>query len=112
MIEFIEQHNSGPSAYRDMYPEGSGRWGMHHVALIVDDCEKAVNAFIDAGHRVACVYTPLLGMDVFFMDCISTHGHMVEIYESVPAINGLYDFVAGAAREFDGAGVIRDMPSV
>jgi len=28
---------SGPSAFHDVYPDGSGRGGIHHAALFVDD---------------------------------------------------------------------------
>lgn len=41
MIEFVQQNTPGPSAFHDIYPEGSGRYGFHHVALFVDDVDAA-----------------------------------------------------------------------
>lgn len=31
MVEFVQQNNPGPSAFHDMYPEGSGRGGIHDI---------------------------------------------------------------------------------
>ena len=45
MIEFVQQNNPGPSAFHDMYPEGSGRGGIHHVALFVPDLQAAIAAY-------------------------------------------------------------------
>jgi hypothetical protein len=43
MIEFVQQHNAEPSAFHDMYPEGSGQYGLHHAALFVDDLTRLRN---------------------------------------------------------------------
>src|SRR5262249_54570204 len=45
MIEFVQQNNAGPSAFHDVYPEGSGRQGIHHVAVFVDSVSESVASY-------------------------------------------------------------------
>ena len=51
MVEFVTHHDDTPSAFRNMYPRGSGRFGMHHVAIWVDDLDAAIAVRRD-GSRV------------------------------------------------------------
>ena len=53
MIEFVHQNNSGPSAMHDMYPEGSGRFGIHHLAVWVDDVDAAAARLAAEGFPTA-----------------------------------------------------------
>ena len=52
-MRFVQQHNPDPSAMHDLYPYGSGRSGIHHVALWVDDLQASIKAHEDAGHALA-----------------------------------------------------------
>ncbi len=109
MIEFVQQNNAGPSAFHDLYPEGSGRSGMHHVALFVDDVAAEVARFAAAGHETALDAEMNDGFRFAFVDTVATLGHMVELYAPVASLTGFYDFVAAAARKYAGGEVIKDI---
>ena len=106
MIEFVQQNNPGPSAFHDMYPEGSGRGGIHHVALFVDDVAAEIARFNDAGHDTALHAEMNDGFVFAMMDCTATLGHMVELYAPVPQLTGFYEHVAVAAKTFNGGDLI------
>lgn len=77
MIEFVQQNNAGPSAFRDVYAEG--QWGIHHVALFVDDIAAELARFAAAGHAVALDAEMSDGFRFAFVDTIASFGHMVEL---------------------------------
>lgn len=107
MIEFVQQNNPGPSAFRDMYPEG--REGLHHVALIVDDLTVAKRSCEAAGFATALDAEMNDGFRFLMMDAVARYGHMIELYEGAPVLTDFYAFVRQAARDFDGNDVIRDI---
>ncbi len=107
MIEFVQQNNSGPSAFRDMFPEG--RQGMHHVALIVDDLDLARRACERSGFATALEAEMNDGFRFLMMDAVDRYGHMIELYEGTPVLTDFYDFVRQAAAGFDGRDVIREI---
>lgn len=102
MIEFVQQNNSGPSALHDLYPEGSGRWGLHHVALFVDDVEGDVARLAAAGFPLAQRSVMQDGFVFAFVDTSAAYGHMIELYAPVPALTAFYAMVAEAARNWHG----------
>jgi catechol 2,3-dioxygenase-like lactoylglutathione lyase family enzyme len=107
MIEFVQQNNPGPSAFHDMYPEGSGRSGFHHIALIVDDLPAARREFHDGGLTEALYAEMSDGFAFVMVDDVARHGHMIELYEGVSALTSFYTMVKDAAKGFDGADPIR-----
>jgi catechol 2,3-dioxygenase-like lactoylglutathione lyase family enzyme len=107
MVEFVQQNNPGPSAFHDLYPEGSGRSGLHHVALMVADLAAARREFADAGLAEALYAEMNDGFAFVMVDGVARHGHMIELYQDLPALAGFYAMVKDAAREFDGANLIR-----
>jgi catechol 2,3-dioxygenase-like lactoylglutathione lyase family enzyme len=107
MIEFVQQNNPGASAFHDMYPEGSGREGLHHVALIVEDLRSARREFADAGLTEALYAEMSDGFAFVMIDDVKRHGHMIELYQGVPALVGFYSMVKEAARGFTGADPVR-----
>lgn len=107
MVEFVQQDEPGPSVFHDLYPEGSGRSGLHHVALFVDDLAEAL-----AGHaaqrRVTALYAEMADGFAFAMvDCVAELGHFLELYEPRPALTGFYAMVASTARAWDGTEPLR-----
>ncbi len=106
MIEFVQQNNAGPSAFHDLYPEGSGREGLHHVALFVDDVTAEMARFAAAGHETALYAEMNDGFAFAFIDTVATLGHMVELYAPVPALTDFYAMVADAAQGWDGSSVL------
>jgi catechol 2,3-dioxygenase-like lactoylglutathione lyase family enzyme len=100
MIEFCQQNNPGPSVFHDLYPEGSGRQGLHHVALFVDDLDEAVAGFARQGDQVALDAAMTDGFRYVFVDTFATYGHMLELYEPTAALTGFYDMVRNSAGDF------------
>lgn len=109
MIEFVQQNNPGPSAFHDIYPEGSGREGVHHIALFVDDVAGEISRFNAAGFETAFYAEMNDGFAFAFIDTVGKLGHMVELYAPVPVLTGFYAMVAGAAKGWDGTDVVRDI---
>ena len=98
-IELVQQHEDGPSCYRDTVPAGTE--AMHHVAIMPDDYDAAVQSYLDQGFAVAS--SGLFG-DVRFcyIDCSSATGCMMEIIEDSPGIRAFFGAVRRAAERWDG----------
>ncbi|NML92717.1 VOC family protein [Novosphingobium olei] len=106
MVEFVQQNNSGPSPFHDLFPEGSGRHGLHHVALWVDDVDAEIARFAAAGAPCALRAEMNDGFVFAFADTTATLGHMTELYAPVPSLTGFYAMVAEAAASYDGGELI------
>ena len=107
MVEFVQQNNPGPSAFRDAYPEGSGRFGLHHLAIFVDDVAEAIARYNAQGCATALYAEMNDGFAFAMVDLLAEAGHMLELYQPLPQLTGFYEFVAQAARGFDGADPVR-----
>lgn len=108
MVEFLTQHNDGPSACRDMYPAGSAG-GLHHMSVFVDEMDSAIARFEDQGMPLAQRSTTEFGTDFAFLDATDTLGHMVEIYEGSESLRDFYAMVREAAQGWDGSDPIREL---
>ena len=107
-VELMQSLSSGPNILHELYPEGSGRHGLHHVALIVDDIEASVAEFNASGFPEAMrAFMPEMDMTVVLADTVERYGHFVELYPAVPKILDFYDMVKAAAQDFDGKDLIR-----
>ena len=105
MVELVKDHTVGPSAVADVV--GPGGSGLHHLAYFVDDFASAQSALIGAGWpEVLWAVTPS-GVAFAFHDASATLGHMVEIYQGIPALTGFYAMVRDAAQGWDGSDPIR-----
>ncbi len=109
MVEFVQQNNTGPSPLHDVYPEGSGRFGLHHTAVFVEQLGQALDELNGQGFETALYAEMGDGFAFAMVDTVAAYGHMVELYEPVPALRGFYDLVADAARGFDGAEPLREL---
>lgn len=107
MIEFVQQNDRGPSVFRDMFGETGA--GMHHVALIVDDLAVARARFTAEGLEVALHAEMRDGFVFEMIDATARYGHMIELYEGVPALTGFYDMVRDASLGFGGHDPIREI---
>ena len=109
-VELMQQHDSLPSIINETHPLGSGRYGLHHVAMIADDLDSAIRDLEVAGHPVVLEgRLPELNMRTIMADAQATHGHFIEVYSRVPAIENFYRRVAEAAKGFDGTNLLRPM---
>lgn len=109
MIEFVQQNNPGPSAFHDLHPEHSGREGIHHVAVFVDDVDQELERYRSAAFETALRAEMNDGFVFAFVDTVATLGHMIELYAPLPQLTGFYAMVADTAKSFDGVDVIRSI---
>lgn len=109
MVEFVMQHGDEPSAFRDIYPDGSGKHGLHHMALWVDDLGAAIEDFARQGMALAQLSETATGTRYAFIDATSTLGHMLELYEPTDQLRGFYAMVRDAAQGWDGSDLIRKL---
>lgn len=107
MVEFVQQNNPGPSPFRDMYPEGSGRWGVHHAAVFVDDVDAAIARFEAEGNPCALRAEMTDGFVFAFADTTATLGLMTELYAPAPVLVDFYAMVAQAAKDYRGTDPIQ-----
>lgn len=97
-IELIEQHDDGPSIYRDTVPAGTA--GLHHVAFIAEDFDAALAHYTEQGFPVGA--DGRFGdMRYAYVDTSTALGHMVEIVEDKPAIRAFFGAVRKAAERWD-----------
>jgi hypothetical protein len=109
MVELVVQHNPDDSALHEMFPWGSGREGLHHAALFVDDLHAAIARFEAEDAPLAQLSVTVGGTAFAFVDTRESLGHMLELYEPTPQLTGFYDFVAAAADGWDGTDLIREL---
>lgn len=109
MVEFLTQHNDAPSACHDLFPRGSGRFGLHHMAVFVEDIDTAIEQFEQSGIRLAQDSVVAGGTRFAFVDASTNLGHMIELYEPSERIVGFYAMVRQAADGWDGQDVIREL---
>jgi hypothetical protein len=96
-IELVEQHDDGPSAFRDTVAPGAT--GFHHVAIIADDFDAALGRY--PGVEVAA--DGRFGdMRFAYLDTSATLGAMLEILEDRPAIRAFFGAIRKAAERWDG----------
>ena len=99
MIEFAQQNNDGPSAFRDMYAEGEE--GLHHVAIFVENIKDEIGKLEKQGYAIANHY--YAGeVEVVFADARKDYGHMIELYQPVKALEKFYAMVAARSESWDG----------
>jgi Glyoxalase/Bleomycin resistance protein/Dioxygenase superfamily len=100
-IEFIEQHNDGPSAYRDTISKG--QTGFHHVLVYPHDYEAEITRYEELGFTEAgSAVLKDTGLRFAYMDTRSELGCMVELAsKDTPA---LWAPMIEAARNWDGRG--------
>ena len=105
MMELVQQDEEGPSPFRDMYAPGEE--GIHHVAMMVDSLPAAYAEAERLGYGIAAKAETLTGTEFAFIDTVAAMGHMVEIYERSPTLEGFYDMVRQASDGWDGADPVR-----
>ena len=107
-VELMQQHDDLPSIINETHPLGSGRYGLHHVAMMTDDMDLTIQELAAQGHSVAMdAVMPEMNMRTIMADVLSTHGHFIEVYTRTPLIENFYRNVAEAAEGFDGTNLIR-----
>ncbi len=90
----------------DLYSEGSGRYGLHHVALFVDDVDRELARLADQGFATAQRCETAGGFLFAFADTSAVYGHMLELYAPVSELTDFYTMIADAARNWQGGDVL------
>ncbi|HLO19050.1 MAG TPA: VOC family protein [Sphingomicrobium sp.] len=101
-IELVEQHDSTPSVYRDVYPDGPpGGMAFHHVAVIVPDVFEETARYNGLGFPTAS--SGRFGaVDFAYVDTTAAGGFMVEILPDRPEMHRFFDVVRSAAEDWNG----------
>lgn len=107
MVEFIQQNNPGPSPFRDLYPENSHCWGMHHVAVFVDDVDAELDRFAAQGAACALRAEMTDGFVFAFADTTASLGLFTELYAPTETLVDFYAMVAHAAKDYRGTDPIQ-----
>lgn len=105
-IELVEQHDDGPSAFRDTVPAGAS--GFHHVAIIAEDFDAALREH--AGVEIAAEGR-FGDIRFVYLDTSATLGAMLEILEDRPAIRAFFGAIRKANERWNGdpATLIREL---
>ncbi len=103
-LELVELLSTGPSAFHDMYPDGSE--GFHHVAIFCNDYAAERDRFVADGLAVASEFTVSFGPSICYIDARSDLGHMIELYPEDAIIRAMYAQARDAARDWDGRELI------
>jgi hypothetical protein len=93
-IELVEQHNVGPSAYRDSIPVGVE--GFHHACIVTDDYSADMRHYADQG-CVPAMEGRFGDMRFCYMDTRLLVGFMTEIIEDWEPVRLVHKRVAEAA---------------
>lgn len=104
-IELIQQHSPGPSAYRDVVPEGAS--GFHHVFRVVDDYDAAVAELKARG--IVLATEAFYGAHFCYADTRGEIGAMTEIAADSPLLRDLQAKVTTASLEWDGTTLLRPL---
>lgn len=87
MIQFIEQHDTRPSIYRDMF--APGEQGFHHIAYLVSDFAAERQRWIAMGYPLATeLYAD--GVNAAYFDTRALTGGFTEIHGDPMHILGLF----------------------
>jgi hypothetical protein len=103
-IELIEQHNEGPSAYRDSFAKGQE--GFHHVCSFTSDFDAEVRHYAELDCPIA-TQGSFGDMRYCYIDTRARVGHMTEVIEDRASIRAIFKMVADAAVGWDGKDPIR-----
>ena len=106
-IELIQQTSRGPSAYRDVVPEGQS--GFHHMCRIVADVAGEIASLRARGIQMAGEFRSVGGAMVAYADTRREIGCMLELVPAEPVLIHLLRDVAEAARQWDGNNPIRQL---
>jgi Glyoxalase/Bleomycin resistance protein/Dioxygenase superfamily len=114
MIELVQDHTLGPSVLTEQpgkpesNPSSKPRSAVrvHHVACLVDDFAKTLDASAEAGIEVA-MSARARSTPFAFLDTVEMLGHFIEIYPRTASVTAFYALVADAAIGWSGTDPVR-----
>jgi hypothetical protein len=107
-VELIQQVDEGPSAYRDVYPPGTG--GFHHLGAYTDDLDADLERHAAAGVSVAALGTNA-GVRFAYLDTRESVGFMTELIDRTGSEGQRKWFaeIAEANASWDGTDPVREV---
>lgn len=107
MVELIEQHDAGPSVYRETV-DRKGH-GFHHFAVTSTEFDSAEAAYLAIGYQAA--YTartaPAFGdARVTYLDTTSDLPGMIELIELTPEVDAFFGSIKKLSDSWDGTELI------
>lgn len=104
MIELIQQHDDGPSVYRDTL--GPGGVGFHHIAITTNRYDEEIERYAALGYDV--VFSDVLqGGRIAYVDTSRDMPGMTELIEYTPTAEARQTRVQRASQEWDGSDPVR-----
>jgi catechol 2,3-dioxygenase-like lactoylglutathione lyase family enzyme len=106
MVELVQDHGTAASVVRERFaPHESG---LHHLAFIVADLDRATAHVESLGFALAM--TARSSTTRFhFLDAVPTLGHMIELYERSDRLAAFYAMVLEASIGWDGTDPVRPL---
>jgi hypothetical protein len=104
-FELIEQHDEGPSVYREMI-ESRG-YGFHHWGRPTADLDAEVERYHSLGYAPAFSDRSPRGYRVVYIDTTRDLPGMIELMEATPALETRYTEMYLASVGWDGTDPVR-----
>jgi hypothetical protein len=105
MIELIQQHDDGPSVYREVIEERGH--GFHHFAVGVEDHAGEVRRFVERGFPVVFADVVPSGAHVTYVDTRAALPGMLEVLEINDDQKRKFQAFKDAADDWNGSDPIR-----
>jgi catechol 2,3-dioxygenase-like lactoylglutathione lyase family enzyme len=101
-LELIEQHNDGPSAYRDAVPKGQN--GYHHICFYPDDYDAELARYKAMGYEVATSgqVTSANNRRFCYIDTRKDLNCMVELVDAPEGASIVWEALRAATDSWDG----------
>lgn len=103
MVELIQQHDDGPSVYRDTLGDG---FGFHHIAITTNRFDDEIARYAALGYELA-FSDVLQGGRIVYFDTTRDMPGMTELIEYTPTAEARQTRVQRASQEWDGSDPIR-----
>ena len=104
-VEIIQQHDNGPSVYRDLLGEGGS--GFHHWGIASADYEGDVARHEAMGMPLVVDGRVAVGARAGYVDASEPLGGYIELIEVTPDVDGLFSMIRDEARSWDGRDALR-----
>jgi hypothetical protein len=106
-IELVEQHNDGPSLYKEFLAAGLD--GLHHVCYQTDDLEAARADSLARGGEIVQELV-FAGGGGIYVDFGGGPGSFVEILQAPPETTPIFDRMRDVSATWDGTEPLRRVP--
>jgi len=104
-FELIEQHDDGPSVYREMIEQRG--YGFHHWGKPASNLDAEVEKYRELGYQPAFSDRSPRGYRVVYIDTTRDLPGMIELMESTPALEARYTEMYLASVGWDGTDPVR-----